>query len=128
MSEPSSSVPSILFVDDEPSILSALKRLFRPEGYSIFTAESGMAGLETMRTHSVDVVISDMRMPEMDGAAFLEKVRNEFPNTVRILLTGYADINSTVSAINKGEIHKYISKPIDDQTMLLAVREAAYRA
>lgn len=128
MSQQSPSVASILFVDDESSILSALKRLFRPEGYTIFTAESGALGLEIIRTNQIDVVVSDMRMPEMDGAAFLEKVRNEYPDTVRILLTGYADINSTISAINKGEIHKYISKPIDDQAMLMAVREAVDRA
>ena len=128
MSHQSSSIASILFVDDEPSILSALKRLFRPEGYEIFTAESGILGLEVMKVNQIDVVVSDMRMPEMSGAAFLEKIKDEWPNTIRILLTGYADINSTISAINKGEIHKYISKPIDDQAMLIAVREAVDRA
>lgn len=128
MDQQSSFVPSVLFVDDEPSILSALKRLFRPEGYNIYTAESGALALDLVKSHHMDVVVSDMRMPGMDGAALFEVLRKGWPNIIRILLTGYADVNSTIAAINKGEIHKYISKPIDDQSMLLTIREAVQRA
>ena len=93
---------TLLFVDDEANILSSLKRLFRPFGYRIFTAEGGAQALEIMERESVDLVISDMRMPEMNGAQFLEKVNEKWPETVRILLTGYSEISSTIDAINKG--------------------------
>ncbi|MBK9443059.1 MAG: response regulator [Comamonadaceae bacterium] len=117
-------VPTLLFVDDEPSILSSLQRLFRPRGYKILTAESGEAGLAMLDAHPVDVVVSDMRMPIMDGAQFLEKVRQKTPETMRLLLTGYADINATINAINKGEIYRLISKPWDDNDILLIVKKA----
>ena len=118
---------TLLFVDDEANILSSLKRLFRPSGYRIFTAESGAAGLEIMAHEPVDMVISDMRMPEMNGAQFLEKVRENWPDTVRILLTGYADIGSTIEAINKGQIYRYISKPWEDNDIVITVRQALER-
>src|SRR5574343_1071311 len=75
---------TVLLVDDEPAILSALRRLLRPDGYNILTAESGREGLELLSEYPVDLVISDMRMPEMNGAQFLEKVRHDYPGTVRI--------------------------------------------
>jgi response regulator RpfG family c-di-GMP phosphodiesterase len=116
--------PTLLFVDDEANILSSLKRLFRAFGYRIFTAESGAEGLEIMQRESVDLVVSDMRMPEMNGAQFLEKVRAQWPDTVRILLTGYAEIGSTIDAINKGQIYRYVSKPWEDNDFTLTVRQA----
>lgn len=115
---------TLLFVDDEANILASLKRLFRPLGYRIFTAESGSQGLEIMADESVDLVISDMRMPEMSGAQFLEKVREDWPDTIRILLTGYAEIDATIDAINKGQIYRYISKPWEDNDIVLIVRHA----
>ncbi len=118
---------NLLFVDDEPSILSSLKRLFRPHGYRIFTAESGAAGLEILETEQIDLVVSDMRMPVMDGARFLEQARLRWPDTLRILLTGYADIESTIAAINQGQIYRYINKPWDDNEIVLIVREALER-
>lgn len=121
-------VPStILLVDDEPSILSALRRLFRPLGHRILMAEGGAAALELVANDPVDLVISDMRMPGMDGAQFLQKMRVLQPDSMRILLTGYADINSTIAAINGGEIHRYIAKPWDDNDIVLVVREALAR-
>jgi response regulator RpfG family c-di-GMP phosphodiesterase len=119
--------PTLLFVDDEPSILSSLRRLFRPLGYRILTAESGAQGLEVLEKEAVDLVVSDMRMPEMDGAKFLEKVRGRWPAVVRILLTGYADIASTIAAINRGEIYRYVAKPWDDNAIVLTVRDALER-
>lgn len=115
---------TILFVDDEVNILSSLKRLFRPFGYRIFTAEGGAQGLEMLARERVDLVVSDMRMPEMNGAQFLEQVRERWPETVRILLTGYAEIGATIDAINKGEIYRYISKPWEDDDILLTVKQA----
>ncbi|MCW8883962.1 MAG: response regulator [Motiliproteus sp.] len=115
---------SLLFVDDERNILSSLRRLFRPLGYKIYVAESGKAGLELLSQHPVDLVISDMRMPEMDGAEFLGRVAQDYPDTVRILLTGFADINSTIDAINNGKIYRYLSKPWEDTEITLTVKQA----
>ena len=117
-------VPVLLLVDDEPAILSALRRLLRPEGYTLHLAESGHAGLELLEREKVDLVISDMRMPEMDGAQFLEQVRLRWPDITRLLLTGYADISSTIDAINRGEIYRYISKPWVDSDLMLIIRGA----
>ena len=118
---------TVLCVDDEANILSALKRLFRPHGYTILTAASGKDGLELLEKEHVDLVISDMRMPEMNGAQFLEQVKNRWPDTVRLLLTGYAEMSATVDAINKGGIYRYISKPWEDTAMVDLVREALER-
>ncbi|MCU7376262.1 response regulator [Paucibacter sp. O1-1] len=120
-------LPVVLFVDDEPSILSALRRLFRPLGYRVLLADSARAGLAMLAAEEVNLVVSDMRMPEMDGAQFLEKVREQWPHVVRMLLTGYADIESTIAAINRGEIHRYISKPWEDQDLLLCVSDGLMR-
>ena len=117
----------LLCVDDEPNILSSLRRLFRTQGYQVFTAESGAAGLKVLETESIDLVISDMRMPEMGGARFLEYVRERWPETVRLLLTGYAAIQSSLDAINRGEIYRYITKPWDENDILLIVRHALER-
>ena len=117
----------ILCVDDEPNILSSLRRLLRVQGYQIFLAEGGQAGLDLMKTESIDLVISDMRMPEMDGAQFLERVRAQWPDTVRLLLTGYADIQSILDAINRGEIYRYITKPWNDNDLVLIVKHALER-
>jgi response regulator RpfG family c-di-GMP phosphodiesterase len=125
--QPPEEQATLLFVDDEANILSSLKRLFRPLGYRIFTAESGKEGLEIMEQEKVELVISDMRMPEMSGAQFLEQVRAKWPDVVRILLTGYADITSTIDAINKGQIYRYISKPWEDNDITITVRQAFER-
>ena len=119
--------PTILCVDDEPNILSALRRLFRPHGYRILTADSGAAGLAVLESEPVDLVISDMRMPQMDGAQFLARVRQRWPGTVRLLLTGYADIQSILDAINQGEIYRYVTKPWDENDIVLVVRHALER-
>ena len=115
---------TLLIVDDEPGILSSLRRLLRPAGYKIHTAESGSIGLQVLEQEPVDLVISDMRMPEMNGAQFLEQVRLRWPGTTRILLTGYADVSSTIEAINRGEIYRYIAKPWDDNDLTLIVQQA----
>ena len=100
----------ILCVDDEPNVLVALRRLFHAQGYRVLTAQSGQIGLQMLEVEPVDLVISDMRMPEMDGARFLEQVRARRPDTVRLLLTGYADTQSILDAINRDEIYRYVTK------------------
>ena len=118
---------TILCVDDEPNILASLRRLFRQHNYKVLCAGSAAAGLEVLEQEQVDVVISDMRMPEVNGTEFLERVRRRWPNTLRMLLTGYADVESTIGAINRGEIYRYITKPWNEQGMLLVVRDALER-
>ena len=119
--------PTILCVDDEPNILSALRRLFRPHGYRMLTADSGAAGLAVLESEAVDLVISDMRMPQMDGAQFLAQVRQRWPGTMRLLLPGYADVQSILDAINHGEIYRYVTKPWDENDIVLVVRHALER-
>ncbi len=118
---------TILCVDDEPSILSALRRLFRAQGYEVLTEESARAGLIVLEARQVDLVISDMRMPEMDGVQFLEQARARCPDTLRLLLTGNADVRLILDAVNRGEIYRYITKPWDDHEMTLMVRHAFER-
>jgi len=118
---------TILCVDDEPNILSALRRLFHGKGLQVRTAESGKAALALLASEAVDLVISDMRMPEMDGARFLAQVRERWPETMRLLLTGHSDIHAVIDAINRGEIYRYITKPWDDTDIVLVVRQALER-
>jgi diguanylate cyclase (GGDEF)-like protein len=116
--------PVLLFVDDEPNVLKALRRLFYQENYTIFLAESGADGLDILNAHAVDLIISDMRMPAMNGVEFLCEVVAKWPETIRILLTGYADLQSTIDAVNKGRIYNYCNKPWQDQELKLLVRNA----
>lgn len=119
--------PRILCVDDEPNILSALQRLLRAEAVLVRTATSGADALALMETETMDLVISDMRMPGMDGTQLLEQVRRRWPDTMRLLLSGYADVHSLMEVINRGEIYRYITKPWDDHDMVTTVRQALER-
>lgn len=114
----------LLFVDDEPNVLKALRRLFHGENYVIHLAAGGAEGLEILGRQPVDLIISDMRMPEMSGAEFLAHALEQWPETVRILLTGYADMQSTIDAVNKGRIFSYCNKPWNDEELKLLVRNA----
>ncbi len=124
MSDTQTKAFTLLLVDDEPNILNALKRLFRRSGYEIHIAESGMAGLKILEETPVDLIISDMRMPEMNGAEFLEQAAQLRPEAMRLLLTGYSDINATIEAINKGKIYGYIAKPWNETELSLTVKQA----
>lgn len=119
--------PTLLLVDDEANILSSLRRLFRPQGYRVLTAESGDEALELLAAEPVDLILSDMRMPGMTGAQLLATACERWPDTVRILLTGYADMSSTIEAINRGQIYRYVSKPWEDDELKLLVRDALER-
>ena len=114
----------ILCVDDEPNVLSALRRMFSLEGCEISTADSGAAALEQLAAQNFDVIISDMQMPSMNGAQLLQQVRLQWPQTMRILLTGTADLANAVAAINDGEIYRYIAKPWNDDELLGVVKSA----
>lgn len=100
----------ILLVDDEPANLRILERLFRSE-YNVVTAESGGEALELLDQHDIALIISDQRMPVMTGIDFLKKAAAMRPHTVRIILTGYTDVNALVEAINSGVVYKYATKP-----------------
>ncbi len=114
---------TILCVDDELSVLKALKRLLRSPHYRILTAEGGHEGLKIIEREAIDIVISDMRMPKMDGAEFLSEVTKCSPETVRLLLTGYSDMNSTIAAVNKGNISRYLQKPWNNDELLLTIEQ-----
>ena len=116
--------PKVLLVDDEESILNSLRRLLRGQSYDVLLATSGAQALEIMAQQPIDLVMSDARMPNMDGATLLANIHQRHPATTRILLTGYADLTTIVKAINEGQIHRYISKPWNDEEMLLTLRQA----
>lgn len=115
---------TLLLVDDEPNILSSLKRVLRNEPYRIITANGGEQALELLAGTVVDLVISDARMPGMDGATLLTEIQRRQPDCLRILLTGYADMSTTIKAINEGRIYRYISKPWGDEELRLVIRQA----
>jgi response regulator RpfG family c-di-GMP phosphodiesterase len=120
---PDNTKPLILCVDDENSILKSLQRLFYGTDNDLLLADSGAKALELMNQYRVNLIITDMRMPNMTGAEFLAQASKLQPDAYRILMTGYADLPSTVSAINRGKIHRYIQKPWDNQELLSAVDE-----
>lgn len=116
--------PTILFVDDEENILSSLVRLFRKEDYDLLTATGGEDGLKIVESRDISLVISDHMMPVMTGVDFLTRVKDISPDTIRIMLTGYADLEAAISAINKGEVYRFISKPWNDEELKLTVRQS----
>ncbi|SHG67466.1 Response regulator c-di-GMP phosphodiesterase, RpfG family, contains REC and HD-GYP domains [Pollutimonas bauzanensis] len=118
---------TLLLVDDEKNITSSLQRVLRRQPYRILTAESGEAALEILEGQDVDLVISDGRMPGMDGATLLAQVQHRWPERLRIMLTGYSDIDSTIKAINDGKIHRYISKPWDDDELCVVIEQMLQR-
>jgi diguanylate cyclase (GGDEF)-like protein len=115
---------TLLLVDDEPSILSALRRQFRQDGYEIMTATDGQKGLELLAHNKIDVIVSDQRMPGMTGVEFLRKVKNLYPDTVRIVLSGFTELQSVTDAVNEGAIYKFLTKPWDDTQLRKQVAEA----
>lgn len=115
--------PTLLCVDDEVSILKSLTRVFAGRNINLVQANSGKAALEILKQQPVHLIISDMRMPEMTGAELLAQAAVLQPDAYRILMTGYADLGSTISAINVGKIHRYVQKPWDNQELLEIVEE-----
>jgi len=116
---------TVLAVDDEPNILAALRRLFRATGWRILTAGSAQEALALLALEPVNAVLSDMRMPGMDGVQLLEKVRLGWPHVARLLLTGQADLGSTIAAINRGWLHRYITKPWNDDELVQTLSQVA---
>lgn len=115
---------TLLLVDDEPNIVSALRRLLRRDQYEIRSANSGLEGLEVLAAHQVDVIVSDQRMPGMLGADFLRAAKELYPHTIRIMLSGYTELQSVTDAVNEGAIYKFLTKPWDDEQLRGHVAEA----
>ncbi|MGK0439950.1 MAG: response regulator RpfG family c-di-GMP phosphodiesterase, partial [Paracoccaceae bacterium] len=114
----------ILFVDDEPRVTSALKAIFRRE-YDVYIANSGAEALKILASEQVDVLVSDQRMPHMLGNELLAQVSKIYPQTMRILLTGFMDKKAIVDSINQGEVYRFINKPWRNDEMREVVAEAA---
>ncbi len=118
---------TLLLVDDEENITSSLVRLLRRDGYHILCANSGEAGLALLAQNEVGVIISDQRMPGMTGVEFLGKVKGLYPDTVRVVLSGYTELNTVTDAINRGSVYKFLTKPWEDDLLRANVEEAFQR-
>lgn len=114
---------TVLYVDDEENNLISFKATFRIK-YKVFTAISGDDAMNILAAHQIDIIITDQRMPNMTGVEFLEKVVEQYPDTMRILLTGYADMNAVIEAVNKGKIFHYLSKPWNEEELDITIKRA----
>ncbi len=114
----------IMIVDDEPDILDLLKDTFEEEGYNVITALNGLEALEMLDTELPDVILSDNRMPGMAGIELLEVIRQRYPESIRLLMTGYADLNIAIESINRGWVYKFITKPFKMEEIMITIRRA----
>lgn len=114
---------SVLYVDDEVHNLNAFKASFR-RLFNVFIAESAVEGRKILETENIQIIITDQRMPVTTGIEFLESIIPDFPEPIRILLTGYADINAVIDAINRGQVYKYIQKPWMEDDLRINIEKA----
>lgn len=114
---------SVLYVDDEENNLFSFKAVFRVK-YQVYTAISGDEALKILSEKPIEIIITDQRMPNMTGVEFLEQVIEKFPDPMRVLLTGYADMNAVVDAVNKGKIFHYLSKPWNEDELDITINRA----
>lgn len=114
---------TILYVDDEMNNLISFKAVFRIK-YNVLTAISGEEAIKILRNNLINIIITDQRMPNMTGVEFLESILNEYPDPIRILLTGYADMNAVVDAVNKGKIFHYLTKPWNEEELDMTINRA----
>ena len=113
----------ILYIDDEIHNLNAFKASFRRQ-FTVFTAESAEDAKKILSENDIHVIISDQRMPRITGIEFFESIIEQYPEPIRILLTGYADINAVIDAINKGQVYKYFSKPWNEEELRHNIEKA----
>lgn len=118
---------TVLLVDDEPNLLQGLRRALRREPYEILVAEGAAAALRLLDARPVDVVVSDEAMPGMSGTEFLGRVRSQYPDTIRIMLTGHGTLKVAIRAINDGEVYRFLTKPCDPVDLALTIRQALQR-
>lgn len=114
---------TVLYVDDEENNLMSFKANFRLK-YNVLIALSGDEAMKILETKQVEIIVTDQRMPNMTGVEFLEKVLEKYPAPMRILLTGYADMNAVVDAVNKGKIFHYLSKPWNEEELDMTIKRA----
>lgn len=114
---------NVLYVDDEIHNLNSFKAGFR-RIFNVFTAESAVEGRKILEAEDIHVIVTDQRMPITTGIEFLESIIPDFPEPIRILLTGYADINAVIDAINKGQVYKYIQKPWREDDLQINIEKA----
>ena len=114
----------LLLLDDEPNVLAALRRLLRRTDIRVVATTSPKEAFDLMATNPVGVVVCDQRMPEMTGTEFLRRVKDLHPDVVRIVLSGYTDLNSVIDAVNRGAIYKFLPKPWDEEVLLASLRDA----
>lgn len=114
---------NILYVDDEANNLVSFKAAFRMK-YNVYTAISGEEAIKVLNTNPVNIIITDQRMPQMTGVEFLETILGDHPDPMRILLTGYADMNAVVDAVNKGKIFHYLTKPWNEEELDMTIKRA----
>jgi response regulator RpfG family c-di-GMP phosphodiesterase len=115
---------TLLLLDDEENILRALTRLLRRDGYRILTAKTPKEAFVLLAAHDVQVIVSDQRMPDMTGTEFFSSVKEMYPRTVRLILSGYTDLKSVTDAINRGSIYKFLTKPWDDELLRGEIAQA----
>lgn len=125
---PHGEVATILLVDDEQNVLRALARLLRRDGYRILTAGGCVEGLAALGANKVDLILSDQRMPDGKGTEFLGKVKETYPDTIRMILSGYADLSAVTEAVNGGAIYRFLTKPWDDDELRKTIRDALRHA
>jgi len=113
----------ILYVDDEENNLQAFKATFRRD-YKILLAISAKEAKDVLRENEIDIIITDQRMPEETGVEFLESIIPDYPNPIRILLTGYTDIQAVIDAINKGQVYHYLTKPWEEDYLRTVIKNA----
>lgn len=113
----------VLYIDDEVNNLSAFKANFR-RIYDVYTAESAAEGRKILETVEIEIILTDQRMPEMTGVEFLESIVKEYPNPIRILLTGYTDMQALIDAVNKGQIYRYLNKPWNEEELMMFLNQA----
>jgi signal transduction histidine kinase len=115
---------TVLFVDDEEKILKALRRLFRPEPYQTFFAPGGPAALDILNVENVSVVITDLSMHGMDGFTLLDRVKAEYPDIIRVVMSGHSDTDTILNAINQGNLYRYIVKPFNEAELKITTKQA----
>ncbi|RFM25844.1 response regulator [Deminuibacter soli] len=114
---------TVLYVDDEPNNLLAFKAAFR-RTFTVFTAESAEEAMGILAKENIHILLSDQRMPRMTGIEFFEAILNQYPDPIRILITGYTDINAVIDAINRGQVYKYLTKPWQEDDIRIYIEKA----
>ena len=122
---PTSKQFTVMFLDDEPNILRAMKRLFHGRNYRLVLVDQGQKALDFMQSNKVHIVVSDMKMPTMSGESFLMSVADMYPDTYRIVLSGFADTDSLLKVVNQGRIHRFLQKPWNNDALIEAIEEGA---